>query len=103
RGARARCWRRRGWAWRGGGVWGGGGRGGWVGRVGKCAYTFCPRALLAPSTPRALYGIGVTGGLPVRTLTTLRAARSYIAVRVSVVALARCGTSTTFSSFNSPG
>ena len=35
--------------------------------------------------------------------STFRATRSYIAARVSAVALAMCGTSTTFSSASSPG
>ena len=51
----------------------------------------------------AAYGIGVIGGWPLRTFTTFRATRSYIAARVSAVALAMCGTSTTFSSASRPG
>src|ERR1051326_3332929 len=48
-------------------------------------------------------GTGVSGGLPPSTASTFRAARSAIAVRVSRVALPRCGTSRTFSNPSSPG
>src|SRR5688500_11775289 len=44
------------------------------------------------------HGTGVSGGCPPRTARTLRTARSAIAVRVSVVPLAMCGASSTFSS-----
>ena len=43
------------------------------------------------------YGIGVGGGCPASTASTLLAARSAIAVRVSSVAEPRCGSSTTSS------
>src|SRR6185436_12446012 len=46
---------------------------------------------------------GVSGGSPFSTARTLLAARSAIAVRVSRVALPRCGASTTFSSDSSAG
>ena len=47
---------------------------------------------------REAHGTGVTGGCPASTASTLDTARSAIAVRVSVVALARCGMRSTFSS-----
>ena len=47
---------------------------------------------------RAQLHTGVSGGCPESTAITFRTARSAIAVRVSRVALPRCGTSTTFSS-----
>ena len=46
---------------------------------------------------------GVSGGSPDSTATTLRAARSAIAVRVSLVALPRWGDSSTFSSASRSG
>ena len=46
---------------------------------------------------------GVTGGWPSSTASTFETARSAIAVRVSVVALARCGISITFSSASRSG
>ena len=46
---------------------------------------------------------GVSGGRPASTAMTLSTARLAIAVRVSVVALARCGTSITFSSGEQAG
>src|SRR4030095_10036719 len=45
--------------------------------------------------------IGVSGGPPASTASTLRTARSIIARRVSRVALPRCGARTTFSNANS--
>src|SRR5581483_3009951 len=49
------------------------------------------------------HGTGVIGVRPLRTASTLSAARSAIAVRVSVVALPRCGSNSTLSSFSRSG
>ncbi len=70
-----------------------------------CSTIFGSGAIFGSGTlaPDPVYGIGVIGGWPLRTFTTFRATRSYIAARVSAVALAMCGTSTTFSSASRPG
>ena len=57
----------------------------------------------ADAVIHAAAAIGVTGPRPSITSMTLRAARLHIAVRVSRVALPRCGIRNAFSNLSRPG